>query len=302
MDARPPAYLETFRNGELDRRARWANNQMKDCTLCPWQCHANRLAGEIGQCRSGAQARVYTFMAHHGEENPLRGSHGSGTIFFAGCNMHCQFCQNADISQDNRGILVNDQQLAQMMLDLQAQGCHNINLVSPTHVLPQILNALVPAIREGLVLPLVYNTGGYDSLESLQMLDGIVDIYLPDMKYASASIAAKYSGIPNYPQVNQSAVKEMHHQVGDLQLDEKGLAVRGLLVRHLLLPDDLAGTQELMQFLAAEISTNTYVNIMDQYKPDYRASDFPELFRLVTRAEIRRAKDWAGEAGLTRLE
>ena len=148
MSVRTPAYMEIASSGELDRRARWANSQLQDCTLCPWQCHANRLAGEIGQCRNGAQARVYAFMAHHGEENPLRGSHGSGTIFFAGCNMHCQFCQNADISQDNRGILVNDQQLAQMMLDLQAQGCHNINLVSPTHVLPQILNALVPDMPE----------------------------------------------------------------------------------------------------------------------------------------------------------
>ena len=302
MSDRTPAYMEAARSGELARKARWADNQLRDCTLCPWHCHANRSAGEIGQCRSGAQARVYAFMAHHGEENPLRGSNGSGTIFFAGCNMHCQFCQNADISQDNRGILVNNQQLAQMMLDLQAQGCHNINLVSPTHVLPQILNALVPAIREGLTLPLVYNSGGYDSLESLQILDGIVDIYLPDMKYADAAIAQKYSGIPDYTQVNQSAIKEMHRQVGDLQMDEKGLALRGLLVRHLLLPDDLVGTRELMQFLAAEISTNTYVNIMDQYKPDYHARDFPELFRLVTRAEVHRAKDWARETGLTRLE
>jgi len=302
MSNRTPAYTEAARSGELARRARWANSQLQDCTLCPWQCHVNRSAGKVGQCRSGAQARVYAFMAHHGEENPLRGSKGSGTIFFAGCNMHCQFCQNADISQENRGILVDDQQLAQMMLDLQAQGCHNINLVSPTHVLPQILSALVPAAREGLMLPLVYNTGGYDSLESLQILDGIVDIYLPDIKYTDAAIAQKYSGIPDYPRLNQSAVKEMHRQVGDLQLDEKGLAVRGLLVRHLQLPDDLAGTRELMQFLAAEISTNTYVNIMDQYKPDYHARDFPELFRLVTRAEVRRAKDWAREAGLTRLE
>jgi putative pyruvate formate lyase activating enzyme len=216
--------------------------------------------------------------------------------------MHCQYCQNSDISQDNYGMPVSAEKLADMMLDLQGQGCHNINLVSPTHVVPQILEALLQAAREGLRLPLVYNTGGYDSPETLQLLEGIVDIYMPDMKYADESLARKYSRIPDYPAVNQAAVKEMHRQVGNLVLDEKGIAQRGLLIRHLLLPEDIAGTKEVIAFIADEISSSTYLNIMDQYRPDYNALDHPELLRRITREEYQRALDWACQAGLERLE
>jgi putative pyruvate formate lyase activating enzyme len=297
-----PAYRVLLENGELQRRTDLFREQLSNCTLCPWQCGVDRTAGEKGQCQTGAQVRVYSYMAHHGEENPLRGRSGSGTIFFSGCNMHCQYCQNSDISQDNYGMPVSAEKLADMMLDLQGQGCHNINLVSPTHVVPQILEALLQAAREGLRLPLVYNTGGYDSPETLQLLEGIVDIYMPDMKYADESLARKYSRIPDYPAVNQAAVKEMHRQVGNLVLDEKGIAQRGLLIRHLLLPEDIAGTKEVIAFIADEISSSTYLNIMDQYRPDYNALDHPELLRRITREEYQRALDWACQAGLERLE
>jgi len=297
-----PAYLFLLEIGELQQRVEKANLILKNCTLCPWQCAVNRAAGEIGQCRIGAQARVYSFMAHHGEENPLRGKKGSGTIFFSGCNLHCQYCQNSDISQDNYGMLVDVEKLAWMMLSLQAQGCHNINLVSPTHVVPQILAGLQVAARQGLHLPLVYNTGGYDALETLHLLDGIVDIYMPDMKYANETIARKYSKIPNYPSINHAAVKEMHRQVGDLVLDENGIALRGLLVRHLILPDGLAGTQKIIQFIAEEISSNTYLNLMDQYQPEYNANDYPELIRRITREEYHQAVTWAQSAGIYRLD
>jgi putative pyruvate formate lyase activating enzyme len=300
--ANPPAFQFLLANGELERRALHALEKLTDCTLCPWHCHVNRAAGKTSQCRSGSQVRIYSYMPHHGEEKPLRGKNGSGAIFFSGCNMHCQYCQNSDISQENYGMLVDSEKLAHMMLDLQAQGCHNINLVSPTHVIPQILAALVIAAREGLHLPLVYNTGGYDSLETLQLLDGIVDIYLPDMKYADQAIAQKYSGIPDYPSFNQAAVREMHRQVDNLQLDEDGIALRGLLVRHLLLPANLAGTRQMIDFIAREISAETYLNIMNQYRPDYNARNYPELMRLITREEYQQALAWAAAAGLERLE
>ncbi len=302
MNKSEPAYLALFNSGELAQRAETAHEILSDCTLCPWQCHVDRIAGQTGQCQTGAQVRVYSYMAHHGEENPLRGKFGSGTIFFSGCNLHCQFCQNSDISQDNYGMRIEPEKLAIMMLDLQAQGCHNINLVSPTHVVPQILSALLIAAQQGLTLPLVYNTGGYDSLETLQLLDGIVDIYMPDMKYADESLARKYSQIADYPAINQAAVKEMHRQVGDLELDKEGIAQRGLLVRHLLLPDDLAGTRAILQFIAQEISLLTYINIMDQYHPDYKAFDHPELCRRISREEVQQARMTAHRLGLTGLD
>ena len=297
-----PAFRALLENGELQRRADLFREKLSHCTLCPWQCGVDRTTGESGQCQTGAQVRVYSYMAHHGEENPLRGRAGSGTIFFSGCNMHCQYCQNSDISQDNYGMLISTEKLAEMMLDLQGQGCHNINLVSPTHVVPQILEALLPAAREGLRLPLVYNTGGYDSPETLRLLDGIVDIYMPDMKYADETLARKYSRITDYPGANRAAVKEMHRQVGDLVLDEEGIAQRGLLIRHLLLPEDIAGTKEIIAFIAEEISSSTYLNIMDQYRPDYNARDHPELLKRITREEYQRALDWARQADLERLE
>lgn len=302
MSSPTPAYLVHYFSGDLQRRADLAIDSLAQCRLCPWQCGVNRLAGQLGQCRTGAQARVYSYMPHLGEEKPLRGTRGSGTIFFSGCNLHCQFCQNSDISQENYGMPVDSPHLASMMFELQQRGCHNLNLVSPTHVVPQILQALLAAVQQGLRLPLVYNTGGFDTLETLNWLDGLVDIYLPDMKYSNPVIAQKYSLAEDYPRVNRIAVKEMHRQVGDLQLNSDGLAMRGLLVRHLLLPDGLAGTNEILQFLAKEISMNTYVNIMDQYRPDYNARDYPELMRLVTRDEYQQARLVAQNLGLNRLE
>jgi len=255
-----------------------------------------------GSCKTGVRAVVTSYHPHLGEEDPLRGRRGSGTIFFAWCNLNCQFCQNYDISQLGHGHEVEPEELAAMMLSLQAQGCHNINLVSPTHVVPQIMAAVLIAAQAGLRLPLVYNTGGYDSLVALALLDGMVDIYMPDMKYANAETAHKYSKVKAYPTVNQVAVKEMHRQVGDLVLDENGIALRGLLVRHLVLPDELAGTAEITRFLAEEVSRDTYINIMDQYRPCYKAAELPPLDRPITRAEYEQAVQQAREIGLHRFD
>jgi putative pyruvate formate lyase activating enzyme len=237
-----------------------------------------------------------------GEENPLRGWRGSGTIFFARCNMLCQFCQNADISQASAGSEVEPQELAEIMLRLQASGCHNINLVSPSHVIASVIAAVGLAARLGLRLPLVYNTGGYDAVSALELLNGIVDIYMPDMKYANPQTGLHYSKVRLYPQVNQAAVRTMHRQGGDLIIDKRGLAQRGLLVRHLVLPHGLAGTAAVVRFLAQEISPHTYLNLMDQYHPAYKASQFPKLNRPITRQEYQAAVDLALEAGLSRLD
>ena len=237
-----------------------------------------------------------------GEEDPLRGWNGSGTIFFARCNLRCVFCQNHDISQVDTGKQVTAQELATIMLNLQERGCHNINLVSPSHVVPQILKALIFAVEGGLQIPLVYNTGGYDSLETLKLLDGIVDIYMPDMKFSNCGYAKKYSRAKDYPQVNRAVVREMFHQVGDLQTDNRGIAVRGLLVRHLVLPRNLAGTKQILQFLADEISPGTYLNLMAQYHPAYQASRYPELNRRITAKEYDAALRIAKEVGLANLD
>lgn len=297
-----PSYVSLLQSGELQERVQEAYRRLSACTICAWECKVDRRAGKLGICRTGEVARVSSYGPHMGEEDPLRGWRGSGTIFFTRCNLHCQYCQNHDISQTDAGDLTQPEELAAMMLELQAAGCHNINLVSPSHVVPQILAGLLIAAKAGLRLPLVYNTGGYDSLETLALLDGVVDIYMPDMKYASASIARQYSRIPNYPAVNQAAVREMHRQVGDLQLNRQGLAVRGLLVRHLVLPNNLAGTQEIMRFLAQEISPNTYLNLMDQYRPAFKASQYPKLNRRITSEEYQAAVRMALEAGLHRLD
>lgn len=250
----------------------------------------------------GDVAWVSSYGPHHGEEAPLRGRYGSGTIFFSGCNLSCAYCQNADISQKLSGRPVTARKLGAYMLELQALGCHNINLVSPTHVVGQIVRAIALAAEDGLSLPVVYNTGGYDKRETLALLDGIVDIYMPDMKYSQADVGERYSGVQDYPRVNQEAVLEMHRQVGDLVLDPAGIARRGLLIRHLVLPGDKAGSSAIMQFIAEKISTDTYLNIMDQYHPAYQASQHPDLDRRITRNEyqvvIREAEEW----GLGRLD
>jgi len=272
------------------------------CRLCARNCGVNRLNGESGQCRIADKVIVSSFGPHFGEEAPLVGRRGSGTIFFAYCNLHCVFCQNYSISQLGEGSTVDSAELAGMMLSLQTRGCHNINLVSPTHVVPFILEALEIAAGKGLQLPIVYNTGGYDSVETLELLDGIVDIYMPDMKYSEAKAGEKFSGVKRYPQVNRAAVKEMHRQVGDLQIDESGVATRGLLVRHLVLPDGLAGTEGVVKFLAEEISPSTYLNVMAQYHPCYHASDYPQLSRPITREEFSEAIELARCHGLHRLD
>jgi len=275
---------------------------LEECRVCPRQCGVNRLAGESGKCHITSQVVVSSYGPHFGEEAPLVGRHGSGTIFFTYCNLHCVFCQNYTISQLGEGSPVNREELAAMMLSLQAKGCHNIYLVSPTHVIPYILTALELAVGKGLYLPLVYNSGGYDSIETLRLLDGIVDIYMPDMKYSDEKIAEELSGIKDYPKVNKAAIKEMHRQVGDLQIDEQGVAQRGLLVRHLVLPNRLAGTQEAVRILAQDLSSNTYLNMMAQYHPCYKAFDIPLLARPVNKQEFSEAIDLAQQQGLYRLD
>ncbi len=275
---------------------------LEECCLCPRQCQVNRLAGESGKCHITKQAAVSSYGPHFGEEAPLVGRHGSGTIFFTYCNLRCVFCQNYTISQLGEGNPVDKEELARMMLSLQAKGCHNINLVSPTHVVPYILEALELAVSMDLYLPLVYNSGGYDSVETLELLDGIIDIYMPDMKYSDERIAEQLSGIKDYSSVNKAAIKEMHRQVGDLKIDEQGVAQRGLLVRQLVLPNRLAGTQGVVSFLAQEVSTNTYLNIMAQYHPCYKAFDIPSLGRPLHRQEFNEAIELAHQQGLDRLD
>lgn len=297
-----PAYLDLIETGELHNRVDQAFELLHACELCGWGCHKDRLAGKLGVCRTGPLARVDSYGAHLGEEAPLSGWRGSGTIFFARCSLRCQFCQNYEISQADVGQPLEPAGLAAIMLKLQALGCHNINLVSPTHVVPQILAAILIAAQAGLSLPLVYNTGGYDSLAALHLLDGIVDIYLPDMKFANPQVALHYSKIPHYPTVNQAALREMHRQVGDLILDEDGLALHGLLVRHLILPHGLAGTEEIIHFLAEQISVNTYVNLMDQYRPAFAAPRYPRINRPIKHEEYEAALVLAHQAGLHRLD
>jgi putative pyruvate formate lyase activating enzyme len=296
------AYLTLLRRGELAPRVAEAYRRLEACDICARACGVNRRRGELGACHTGERARVSSYGPHHGEENPLRGWRGSGTIFFSRCNLHCRYCQNHEISQADDGEGVEPAELALVMLRLQAAGCHNINLVSPSHVVPQILAAVLVAAEAGLHLPLVYNTGGYDALPTLKLLDGVIDIYMPDMKYADAAAGLRFSRVPGYPEVNRAAVREMHRQVGDLRIEANGLAVRGLLVRHLVLPGGLAGTAEIARFLAREISPSTYVNVMDQYHPAYRAEETPELNRRVTRAETQAALEMARAAGLFRLD
>ncbi len=298
-----PAFLNLLRTGELAERVRVAYQNLERCDLCAHHCGVNRRETTKGTvCRTGERAVVSSFNPHFGEESPLVGRGGSGTIFFAWCNLRCQYCQNYEISQLGQGTEVEPEEIAAMMLRLQEESCHNINFVSPSHVVAQILAATLIAAQAGLRVPIVYNTGGYDSLEALALLDGVVDIYLPDMKYSDAIVARKYSKIRDYPAINRAAVKEMHRQVGDLQIDERGIAERGVLVRHLVLPDDLAGTRDTLRWLAQEISPNTYLNLMDQYRPCYKASEYPELNRRITREEYVRVEQWAEELGLRRLD
>jgi putative pyruvate formate lyase activating enzyme len=296
-----PAYRQLFRTGELAHRAQDAFLHLASCDLCAQECRVDRRT-ERGVCRTGMLAAVSSYGPHHGEEAPLSGWRGSGTIFITHCNMKCQFCQNYDISQLGAGHETTTEELAAMMLELQEMGCHNINFVSPCHVVAQILAGVAMAAQAGLRLPLVYNTGGYDSPAALRLLDGVIDIYMPDLKYADARVALKLSKARNYPAVNRAAVKEMHRQVGDLALDEHGLAQRGLLVRHLVMPHGLAGTPEIAKFLADEISRETYLNVMAQYHPAFKAGEHPSLNRRITPSEYAEAVAVCRAAGLHRLD
>ena len=302
-DGSRPAYLELAETGELRKRARQASRHLKDCDLCARYCRVDRTRSVRGVvCRTGARAVVSSFGPHHGEEAPLRGRRGSGTIFFSWCNLRCVFCQNWEISWKGHGEEVTAGALAEIMLQLQEQGCHNINFVSPSHAIAQIIEAVAVAQESGLNLPLVYNTGGYDSPEALALLDGIIDIYMPDMKYGCSDSARKYSKIRDYAAVNRAAIKEMHRQVGDLVLDSRGIARRGLLVRHLVLPGGLAATETVLAFLADEISKDTYLNLMDQYRPCHKASGYPELDRRPSATELLEAMEAARRVGLHRLD
>jgi putative pyruvate formate lyase activating enzyme len=284
----------------LDARAREAIALLESCEICPRHCRVNRLAGKRGFCGGGRQAKVYSCSPHFGEEPPLVGRHGSGTIFLSGCNLGCLFCQNYEISHMRQGQEVPAKTLAKMMMRLQDIGCHNINFVTPSHFVPQILEALVMAVETGLTVPIVYNSGGYDRAETIRLLDGIFDIYMPDAKYGSDDMALKYSGAPRYTHYMKTSIKEMHRQVGDLVIDDDGMATRGLLVRHLVLPDGIAATKEVVRFIADEISRNTYLNVMAQYRPEYNACSAPPMDRCITRREYGDAVRLAVDAGLIR--
>ncbi|MEK7327919.1 MAG: radical SAM protein [Chloroflexota bacterium] len=299
-----PAYLKLYRSGELQRRAKEAVAGLAHCLVCPRDCGVDRLAGKTAACKTGRYARVASHFPHFGEEDCLRGWDGSGTIFFSMCNLRCVFCQNYDISQAGEGQVTKPGRLAGMMLELQAMGCHNLNFVTPEHVVPQILETLVIAVEHGLCLPIVYNTSAYDSPESLRYLDGVVDIYMPDFKIWDERMALKYLLAKDYPEAARRAIKEMHRQVGELKFDESGLAKRGVLVRHLVMPGDIAGTQEITKFLADEVSPHTYVNLMAQYYPAGRVTGekFSEINRRITRPELAEAIEAAREAGLYRFD
>ena len=297
-----PAYLRAYKKNILQERIEKAQSILTQCTLCPRVCRVNRLAGEVGVCRTGRHALVSSCASHFGEEDPLVGTGGSGTIFFTHCNLLCVFCQNYDISHRGEGYEISAEELAAIMIRLQRKGVHNINFVTPSHVVAQILEALSLAIEAGLHIPLVYNSSAYDSVETLKLLDGIVDIYLPDLKFADSEVARRFCNAHDYPEKAKAAIKEMHHQVGDLLINEQGIAERGVLVRHLVMPEGNAGTDELMKFLAAEVSPNTYVNIMNQYRPCGDAVQFHELSRAVTAAEYQQALNDAQAAGITRLD
>ncbi|MDP7112035.1 MAG: radical SAM protein, partial [Myxococcota bacterium] len=276
--------------------------RLADCDLCPRRCRVDRLSGEVGECGIGDLAVVASAAPHHGEEVPLSGRQGSGTVFFSGCNLGCSFCQNDDISQSDEGHLAEPQKLAAIYLRLQELECHNLNLVTPTHVVPMAIEALDVAAGLGLRLPLVFNTGGYDDLEVIRALAGVVDIYMPDAKFGDPEVADRFCGAPDYPEVNRAVLREMHRQVGDLVIGDDGLARGGLLVRHLVMPEDQAGTAAVMEFIARELSPETYVNLMDQYRPCAGAGRFPEISRRVTTAEMDEARQAARLVGITRLD
>src|SRR5574341_432242 len=297
-----PGYINLYKTGSLYERIEQARRLLKECQICPRKCKVNRLENKFGVCKVGKLPKVSSYNLHFGEESPLVGTHGSGTIFITSCNLGCVFCQNYDISHLGEGYEVSPERFAQMMIELQNMGCHNINFVTPTHVVPQILEALPIAIRDGLKIPLVYNTGGYDLVETLQLLEDVFDIYMPDFKFFDNDVAARLCKAGDYPQVTMKAIKEMHRQVGDLVINDQGIAERGLIVRHLVMPEGLAGTRKVMQFLAKDISPNTYVNIMDQYHPCGLAHKYPDIDRKISVEEFEDALQTVHEEGIHRLD
>ena len=299
-----PAYRKLEAEGKFAERIEQAWSLLEKCTLCPHRCGVNRRQGEKGFCRTADKAKVFSYDPHFGEELPLVGKRGSGTIFFSNCNLRCVFCQNWPIAHQGRGRPVSEGKLADMMLGLQRLGCHNINLVTPTHVMPNILKATRIAMQKGLRLPLCYNTGGYERVENIRLLDGIVDIYLPDLKFMDGSEAKRYAftRVGDYPQMAQAAILEMQRQVGKLVTDKDGIALRGLMVRHLVMPNRVAGTREFVNWVAKNLPKSTYVNIMSQYRVEHRAFEYPRIARAITVGEFLEAIDWAEEAGLTNLD
>ncbi|MEJ5262826.1 MAG: radical SAM protein [Ignavibacterium sp.] len=295
-----PLYLEKLNPNELQQRADVLKKMLEECRLCPNECAVNRTAGETGNCNSTDEIFISSYGPHFGEEPELVGLYGSGTIFFTNCNLACVYCQNYDISQLGVGKKISLEELSDIMISLQRRGCHNINLVTPTHFVPQIVQALIIAIDKGLEIPLVYNCGGYESVETLKLLENIIYIYMPDIKYSDNEVASRLSGIKNYWNVVRAAVREMHRQVGDLHIGRNGIAKRGLLVRHLVLPNDLAGSEKVIDFIADEISKNTYVNIMDQYHPSYKADEYVELNRRIRMTEYEKVLEYAKLKGLNR--
>ena len=297
-----PAYIRSHARGHLKRRVAAARERMRQCDLCPRQCGVNRLAGETGFCRTAAEAWVASYAPHFGEEAPLVGHHGSGTIFFTHCNLGCRFCQNFDISHRGAGQPITHAQLAAMMMQLQDLGCHNVNLVSPSHVVPQLLAALEKAVSMGLHIPLVYNTGGYDNPDTLELLEGIVDIYMPDFKFWNPASSRAYCDVPDYPEVARQALRVMHRQVGELTMDADGIARHGMIIRHLVMPQGLAETRGILTFIAEHLSRDTYVNLMPQYRPCGQAGEFPALSRSLNSREFKAAVMAALKIGLRRLD
>ncbi len=302
MSSFEPAYINTFEQGLFKDKIEKAYRLLKSCVLCPRKCGVDRLSGETGICRTAKLARVSSYNPHFGEEAPLVGTHGSGTIFFAHCNLLCLFCQNFEISHQGHGQEVSDDELAGLMLDLQNIGCHNINFVTPSHVVPQILSAVEIAVPGGLSIPLVFNTGGYDRIATLKLLDGVFDIYMPDFKFWDSHVAEITCQAGDYPQVAEKAIIEMHRQVGDLQVDDAGIARRGMLIRHLVLPDGLAGTREIMRFIVKDISPDSYVNVMSQYRPCGRAAEVKGLNSHLSAGDYHKAVQAAKQEGITRLD
>lgn len=296
-----PSYLRLYDSGEIKQRAKIFYEKLKSCDLCPRNCRVNRLSGEIGYCKATLQPKVSSYFPHFGEEKFLVGRNGSGTIFFTFCNLGCVFCQNYTISHLGIGETVTTKELARIMIYLQNIGCHNINLVTPTHYVPQILEALCIAIEDGLNIPLVYNTSGYESLETLKLLEGIIDIYMPDIKFYSNQIAKRFANAEDYPEKTKEAVKEMYNQVGNLIINKEGIAERGLIIRHLLLPNKLSGLEEWLNFLKSELSTDIFINIMPQYRPLYKAKFFPEIDRPIFLSEYVEALELAKKMGFKNI-